>query len=328
MKRRGNHAVANTTLLQNLTYLENLLTAMQQKITRMTSLSNSIKNEELYYTMYEPNLNLFKVPKELHFQAKRKLFAWFVACALLCSAVFGPEKGAVGAMFVISCIGCLYLMKRKRSRILSAIVWGITFSYGTICLFTLMLTNTNGFPLLSPRGFLAAFILAYVVTYFCSALFIKGVNAESDSSNDAIERQNETIRAKNQELMEQCNALNTEVQALQTQVAEAVRQMNYPPDYVCLDAVRFFIHALRNDRADSFRRLIDLYESNNYRRRMLESQQELAGIMQQQVYNQERIGQLLVYSNCLNAVNLATQIQTQTEIRALRQSVSTAPYSY
>lgn len=169
------------------------------------------------------------------------------------------------------------------------------------------------------------FITPCALTAGLAYLKIRKVNGQLIDENEEIEVRNEDCRARNQNLVNQCAKLKQEIQGLQRQVVEAVNEMGYPPDYVCLDAVRFFIHALRNDRADSFRRLIDLYESNNYRRQMLSGQKELANLMNQQIYNQERMSQLLAFSNGLSAANLAAQIQTQAEVRSLGDSLRDLP---
>ena len=58
---------------------------------------------------------------------------------------------------------------------------------------------------------------------------------------------------------------------------------------------------------------------------MLSGQKELANLMNQQIYNQERMSQLLAFSNGLSAANLAAQIQTQAEVRSLGDSLRDLP---
>lgn len=166
------------------------------------------------------------------------------------------------------------------------------------------------------------FITPCALTAGLAYLKIRKVNGQLIDENEEIEVRNEDCRARNQNLVNQCAKLKQEIQGLQRQVVEAVNEMGYPPDYVCLDAVRFFIHALRNGRADDFRRLIDLYEDHSYHQQMVNGQRQLAGLMNQQIYNQQQMTQFLRYSNGLSAANLAAQIQTHAEVRALNDNVS------
>lgn len=317
-KEGRNINMANQVLLNNISYLERLLSAMEEKITRMSQLSASIQKEELYYSCYELTPNIFKLPKSLKFHPILKFYLWLLCFAfLLC----GGEVSIILATMHL--LANLYLMKRVRSKLLSFIVWSCTLFFGTFILLMLPFSNTDYMGRLYGSKFLIACLLAYLATFIFAKRFIDQVNRELEVENDHTEQSNERLRSRNETLMAQCRSLNEEIRALQNQVADAVQRMSYPPDYVCLDAARFFIHALRNDRADDFRQLIDLYEKNNYRLQMLESQRELAGLMNQQIVNQERMTQLLHFSNGLSAANLAAQIQTQAEIRALGTSLNT-----
>lgn len=313
--------MANQALLNNVAYLERLLCDMQDRITRMTKLTNSIQAEELYYVRYEMPLNIFKFPKELRFHPIIKFLLW------LCFGLYLVAGGAAWSICLLLLPVNLYFMKRNRSLLISLAVGFFSFYIYIISPMLFIDDNPMGGHLTSVK-FCLACVLAYGITYLFGKWRIKQTNAESDIENDMTSKQNELIRSRNQQLRTQCKALGDEVRSLQTQVSEAVRQMGFPPDYVCLDAVRFFIRALRNDRADNFRQLIDLYESNNYRRQMVQGQQELNNLMNQQIYNQERMSQLLAFSNGLSAANLAAQIQNNAEIRALNRAVGVRPSDY
>lgn len=314
--------MANQVLLNNVAYLERLLCDMQDRITRMTKLTNSIQAEELYYVQYEMPRNLLKFPSELRFHPIIKFLLW------LCFGIYLFAGGSAWAGALILLPLNLYFMKRNRSLLVS-VALGLFSAYLYVAAFFLIFADDNPFDAhVNSFKLLLACALAYGITYLFGKWRIKQTNAESDIENDMTSKQNELIRNRNQQLRTQCKTLGDEVRSLQTQVSEAVRQMGFPPDYVCLDAVRFFIRALRNDRADNFRQLIDLYESNNYRRQMVQGQQELNNLMNQQVYNQERMSQLLAFSNGLSAANLAAQIQNNAEIRALNRAVGVRPSDY
>lgn len=315
--------MANQVLLNNISYLERLLSAMEEKITRMSQLSASIQKEELYYSCYELTPNIFMLPKSLKFHPILKYILWLLVFAPLLSG----DKVLMSPA-VIQLPLTLYFMKRKRPTLLNIVARFFELLFGPTIFLAIFLplfgvaSGPIGTATTWPR-FLLACAVSYFVTYLFAKWRVTQVNGEMEAENDHTEQSNEQLRSRNETLMAQCRSLNEEIRALQNQVADAVQRMNYPPDYVCLDAVRFFIRALRNDRADDFRQLIDLYEKNNYRTQMLESQRELAGLMNQQIVNQERMTQLLHFSNGLSAANLAAQIQTQAEIRALGTSLHT-----
>lgn len=314
--------MANAVLLNNLSYLEGLLSAMEEKLNRMTQLSNSIRNEELYYSYYKLEPNIFKMPQSLKFHPILKFCLW-----LLCTMGLVTLRNELMLAVVMLVPLNLYFMKRNRSILVTIFLLfflGVPFGGGVLLGLLVAAMGDTYSGTLSGSGFLAACAAAYLVTYLFARWRVRQVNGELEAENNAAQQRNEQTRSRNQSLTKQCRSLNQEICSLQNQVADAVQQMNYPPDYVCLNAVHFFIHALRNDRADTFRQLIDLYEKNNYRVQMLQSQQELAGLMNQQIYNQERMSQLISYSNGLNAANLAAQIQTQAEIRSLQDTVRSA----
>ena len=310
--------MANQVLINNLIYLERLLCDMQDRITRMSALTNSIQKEGLYYVKYEMPWNLLELPAFLKFHPILRFFSWLCFSLYIVAGV-EAWPGALPCALVN-----LYFTKKNRSILTSILVGFFGFPFILTSWSILFFGGPDIAPISFPM-FCVACALAYGITFFFAMRRLKQANEESEIENDMTTQQNEIIRSHNQEVQSQCRNLNAEVQSLQNQVAGVVNQMGYPPDYVCLDAVRFFIHALRNDRADSFRRLIDLYESNNYRRQMLSGQKELANLMNQQIYNQERMSQLLAFSNGLSAANLAAQIQTQAEVRSLDDSLRDLP---
>lgn len=281
-------------LLYDVCELANLLKTMQEKITTMTTLPNSIQKEEAL------------PPREIT-ETKR-----FMGLSPSQARIFIPVYAAVTAVYTLI-------------RTLFHLLFN-SFTTKTLIATLSVTLRTN-------------MIFHLLITFYITVVLIKRFVPRGAEKTDEdilretreeeawlaktheIEDRNEKIRFQNRAILAQCSALNKEVQELQDQITELVEDIGYPPDYVTIDATYFFINALRNDRADDFRRLIDLYEEQGFRKQVLAGQRELTNLMTQQVYNQQEMTRLLCYSNGLSAANLAAQIKTQAEIRAVGESV-------
>lgn len=151
---------------------------------------------------------------------------------------------------------------------------------------------------------------------YATRMYARRAYDQLAEKNKAIDLQNSQIHFQNHIVVSKCAAAREELLPLQDQLAAIVNETGYPPDCVCLDAVRFFIHALQNDQADTFGQLLALYDSHDCRRLMRNGQQELNDLLSQQSFSQERMAQLLRYTNGLKAANLAALIVKQAEVRA------------
>ena len=289
--------MANEDMLYDVCELANLLKTMQQKITTMTTLPNSIQKEEA--------IPAKEITETKHFMGlSPSQVRIFIPAYLIVAFVY----------YLLVALYSLIFYFRGKS---------ILFAFGYAVLSS---GRTN---------LIMSLIIIFVITLFLIERFVPRGAEKTDedilretreeeawlAKTHEIEDRNEKIRFQNRAILAQCSALNKEVQELQDQITELVEDIGYPPDYVTIDATYFFINALRNDRADDFRRLIDLYEEQGFRKQVLAGQRELTNLMTQQVYNQQEMTRLLRYSNGLSAANLAAQIKTQAEIRAVGESV-------
>ena len=75
----------------------------------------------------------------------------------------------------------------------------------------------------------------------------------------------------------------------------------YPMDYDSIDAVDFFLAAVRNHRASTVQEMVNLYETERHQRRMEQGQQ--------QILNQQRIGNMLQLGNLFMQGQILSQAQ-------------------
>ena len=75
----------------------------------------------------------------------------------------------------------------------------------------------------------------------------------------------------------------------------------YPMDYDNIDAVDFFLTAVRNHRASTMQEMVNLYETERHQRRMEQGQQ--------QILNQQRIGNMLQLGNLFIQGQVLSQAQ-------------------
>ena len=273
--------MANQALLNNLFQMEQLLLAIEQRITQMAQLPSSIKKgNPLLHEDYPVNWNwkmLFKSSKSLKFSKLPKKLEQqknFVALVLLFF------------LFVI--------LPRILGEILS--IFKLYSLYSYVHFFVC--------------------IIFVVASGILIRLYARKAYKQLDQRNQEIEMQNSQIHLQNLTVVGRCSALREEILSIQDQLAAIVRETGYPPDYICLDAVRFFIHALQNDQAENFSQLLGLSERLDSRRLIQNGRQELRDLLSRRSYSQERLSQLLRYSNGLEGADLAALIINQAEILA------------
>lgn len=148
------------------------------------------------------------------------------------------------------------------------------------------------------------------VSAIIGAILYKVISQAADSSraqrNAAIDQSNERVEANNQALSQSIEQTKQEIFAVQQQWATEIAPW-YPADYDSIEAVDFFISAVRNHRVSTVQEMVNLYETEMHQRRME------AG--QQQILNQQRIGNMLQLGNLFmqgQILNQAQQINTHT----------------
>lgn len=153
-------------------------------------------------------------------------------------------------------------------------------------------------------------IMNLIVSAIIGAILYKVIAKTADKSrsqkNAAIDQSNQQVEANNQALAQSIEQTKQEIFAVQQQWASQVAPW-YPMDYDSIEAVDFFLAAVRNHRATTVQEMVNLYETEMHQRRME------AG--QQQILNQQRIGNMLQIGNLFmqgQILNQAQQISANT----------------
>ena len=153
-------------------------------------------------------------------------------------------------------------------------------------------------------------VVNLIVSAIIGAILYKVIAKTADKSrsqiNAAIDQSNQQVEANNQALAQSIEQTKQEIFAVQQQWALQVAPW-YPMDYDSIEAVDFFLAAVRNHRATTVQEMVNLYETEMHQRRME------AG--QQQILNQQRIGNMLQIGNLFmqgQILNQAQQINANT----------------
>ena len=164
-------------------------------------------------------------------------------------------------------------------------------------------------------------ILVIIMAVLSIGIF-KLVMMAVERINQAIEAKNEKIRQKNVEIMEQnqplyaeFNQLTKQYGAVQAELGQFCAAVAFPRDYVFLAAVNFFISAVENRRADSFKEAVNLYEQAKERQAAREAQRRMEALAQEQ-------NALIAQGNAINYQNgmmLEQMIENQRQIAASQQ---------
>ena len=200
--------------------------------------------------------------------------------------------------------------KTKRHPVLYAI-GGFLIAFTLI---TSTITYLPTLPLFSMGGTelqLAVWnIVNLIVSAIIGAILYKVIAKTADKSrsqiNAAIDQSNQRVEVNNQALAQSIEQTKQEIFAVQQQWASQVAPW-YPMDYDSIEAVDFFLAAVRNHRATTVQEMVNLYETEMHQRRMEEGQQR--------ILNQQRIGNMLQLGNLFmqgQILNQAQQINANT----------------
>ena len=153
-------------------------------------------------------------------------------------------------------------------------------------------------------------VINLAVSAVIGAVLYKVIAKSADKSraqkNAAIDRNNAQVEANNQALAQSIEQTKREIFTTQQRWAAEVAPW-YPMDYDSIDAVDFFLTAVRNHRASTVQEMVNLYETERHQRRMEQGQQ--------QIHQQQRIGNMLQLGNLFmqgQILNQAQQINANT----------------
>ena len=144
-------------------------------------------------------------------------------------------------------------------------------------------------------------IVNLIVSAIIGAILYKVIAKTADKSrsqiNAAIDQSNQQVEANNQALAQSIEQTKQEIFAVQQQWASQVAPW-YPMDYDSIEAVDFFLAAVRNHRATTVQEMVNLYETEMHQRRMEAGQQQI--LNQQRIGNMLQIGNLFMQGQILN----------------------------
>ncbi len=145
-------------------------------------------------------------------------------------------------------------------------------------------------------------ILVLVAVVVVDVFLIAMKNKKISATNQDAAVNNEQVREKRKALHDQYNALQREL------LSHA--PVWFPPDYYSVEAVDFFLHAIRNGRADSVKEMVNLFEETNQHKEMVAWQkvqaQQLTDLVtgqQELIRGQQAIQKQLRFANMMNMAN-------------------------
>lgn len=290
-------------LLQGLTYVQGMLAKMQEVLSR--------------YIAQERNFR--KTTKEIDTKATiksdlRKIFAISALAVSLLLVLVSPLRGEflVFAIMVVILMAVAFVSKkivmagakvfgteagaftlmaiRKGTRRDIGLFSGILILAHYICKFFAYLLTI---AIVLEAGVLGILMLAAVIAV--EVYFINEKNKKIAAGNQNVAANNEEVRAKRKALYDQYLALQNELQRRAPSW--------FPPDYYNMEAVNFFIHAIRNGRADSVKEMVNLFESTSQHKEMVAYQKQQTQQLNQLVAGQQAIQGQLRFANMMNVVN-------------------------
>lgn len=169
---------------------------------------------------------------------------------------------------------------------------------------------------------LLSLIFACCLVIGTEAIVVSAINRKRRAENAAV-------RSNNAEVQAEYDEANRKFKEYSRQLNDYVDAIGYPPDYCSLDAVEFFINAVRNGRADDFRELLTLYIDELRFRAQQEhwnaERAQLASIKNSAQINTallQQNNQQLRYLNVISTANMFANISNGAKLDALRNTAA------
>ena len=184
-------------------------------------------------------------------------------------------------------------------------------------------------------GFASAFsslslVIAIPVAVIIYKLMNKVIEKRNNDLRQSVNSQNVQIQMQNQQIMQQNEIIqNQRRQMYSSYLAmkdELLRntQSWYPPNYYSKNAVTFFITAIQNFRADNLKEAINLYETTEQHKKLLEYQAKQDELLQGMLRSSQRQEAQLAFNNVLNAVSIFQTYKIGEDISDIRSNVRNA----
>lgn len=263
-------------LLQNLTYVQQM----------MAKIINVYSN----YIQLERNFRTAQAGIETDGVVNRaKLVAVTVGCTvaafILLIAMISSQFESVIVLAIAA--GVVVINRNKKSKLKTAAVLVIAvLLIGTI--WNLVRFMNLGIAII------LVFLLGIVI--LLEWFFITQKNKSVANYNKKVEENNAAVQAQRVSLYNQYEALRREM---------LNRSANwFPPDYYNVEAVNFFIDAIRNYRANTVQEMVNLFEQTAYQKEMLAYQRQQSQQLGQLIQGQQEIKGQLRYANMINTASL------------------------
>lgn len=269
-------------LLSGLTYVKGMLGKMQEVLTKYINLERGFRAKQ-----QEIGTSSVKDKSKLAALA----ISGTVAAFLLLIAFLTGNFFTIVLLAVSGAVIAVQKNKKTKLKYLALGLIAFTVLYTVYGLVTSMTPGLAILLLIFGSGIVAA-------EYF----IITGKNRK-------IAAYNEEVEAYNQKVQEQRTALYNRYLALQKDLTAKTPRW-FPPDYYNMEAVEFFLAAVRNSRADSVKEMVNLFESTAQHKEMIAYQQlqtqkldQLIDGQQELVAGQKEANRQLRFANMMSVAN-------------------------
>ena len=281
-------------LLQGLAYVQGMLAKMQEVLSHYIAQERNFRKKKgeinIKETILKDFKKLFTISAFALCALATLLFrdalgpTYLMILAFLFSVSFISKKIFMAGIKTLSSESRIFIRQQIRNDISLFGHIAIIVHYISIFFFYIMVIS-----IILEGGALG--IIVFLAVIGIEVFFIVRKNQKIAAANQDIAVNNEQVRAKRKALYDQYSAFQQE---LRTHAPNW-----FPPDYYSIEAVDFFLHSIRNGRADSVKEMVNLFEATSQHREMIAYQGEQAKRLNQLVNGQQNIQDQLRFTNMM-----------------------------
>lgn len=271
-------------LLSNLKFV-------QRSVYEINELSAKLVSMEAQYRGYQENITTNTVADKANIFWKAFIRAnayIYIVLGILCSLVTrGFRFEFLMPAAVIMYIYVKYIKKQTEVKL----IWKVVFA-------AMLISPVFG----SVIFFVVDVIIWAIVGSLEWFVFIPRKNKQIDEANEEVKAYNRDIK----------NRANNIKETMRQKTEELGRKSSdwYPKDYYFRAATDFFVSAMENQKADTMKELVNLYDATQEKKQMMEYQRtqaqklnQLADTANQMHYDNQMIQAQLMFSNVMTAYN-------------------------
>lgn len=285
-------------LLQGLTYVQGMLAKMQNVLSRYIAQERNFRKKKSEINIKETILKDFK-----------KLFT--ISAFALCALATLLFRDALGPTYLMI-LAFLFLVSFISKKIIMAGIKTLSTEAGIFTLWAIRRQIRNDIGLF---GLIT--VIVYYISIFFFYIMVISIILEGGAlgiivflavigievffivkKNQKIAAANQDIAVNNEQVRTQRKALYDQYSALQQELRTHAPNW-FPPDYYSIEAVDFFLHAIRNGRADSVKEMVNLFEATSQHKEMIAYQGEQTKRLKQLVNGQQNIQDQLRFTNMM-----------------------------